>query len=181
MAKVDSITPEMLRQVLRYEPETGKLFWKPRTLNMFPSEGAGKSWNTRYAGEEAFTTITARGYRQGMVFGRRYLAHRVSWAVHYGEWPEDQIDHVDNDKLNNRIGNLREATAQENMRNLSVRKTNTSGYKGVHWVSRRKSYQARIRFEGKRVHLGYYATAEAASAAYREAAKKYHGEFARTE
>lgn len=172
-------TPEQLRQLLRYEPETGKLFWRPRPVEMFKNKQAYGMWNTRYAGEEAFTTINNLGYRKGTLLGRTYLAHRVIWAVHQGEWPSDQLDHADSDKLNNRIGNLREATASENMRNQGTQKSNKSGYKGVSWSARATAFQAYIRAEGRRIFLGYHATAEAAHAAYCEAAKKYHGEFAR--
>lgn len=180
MTKRSLPTPEELRQLLRYEPETGKLFWKERSAEMFKDKRTHGMWNTRYAGKEAFTTISAYGYRGGKVFDRMYLTHRVAWAIHYGEWPDDQIDHVDNDKLNNRIGNLREATHSENMHNQGVRKTNTSGYKGVSWDSGRKTYRARIRLGGKMIYLGRFSSAEAAHAAYCEAAKKYHGDFART-
>ena len=181
MAKVDSITPDILRQLLRYEPETGKLYWKPRPAEMFKNKQAYGAWNTKFAGKEAFATISDNRYRCGEVFDRWYRAHRVVWAVHYGEWPKDEIDHVDGDGLNNRISNIREATRSENTRNQGNRKTNTSGFKGVSRVSGAKPYQARIRVNGKRISLGYHATAEAAHAAYCEAAKKYHGEFARTE
>lgn len=181
MAKADSITPEALRQLLRYEPETGKLYWKERPVEMLPSERAGKSWNTRFAGKEAFTAIGNHRYRVGRVNYKELLAHRVVWAIHYGEWPEDQIDHVDNDRLNNRIGNLREATSFENMRNRGAQNNNSSGHKGVHWNSGAKAFCAQICFEGRRVYLGLFSTAEDAHAAYCEAAKKYHGEFARTE
>lgn len=180
MTKRSLPTPEELRQLLRYEPETGKLYWKPRPASMFKNKQAYGAWNTKYAGEEAFTAIDDSGYRRGSVFDRRYWAHRVIWAIHYGEWPEDQIDHVDNDGLNNRLSNLREATASENQRNQGARKTNKSGYKGVSWHSRDKAFHAQISVDGKQISLGLHATAEAAHAAYCEAAKKYHGEFART-
>lgn len=186
MAKRILPTPEQLRELLRYEPETGKLYWKPRPVEMFSAgntsaEANCKAWNTRYAGKEAFTSISTHGYRQGSVFDRMYQAHRVIWAVHYGEWPNGEVDHIDTDRLNNRIANLREATHSENKRNQGIRKSNTSGYKGVSWNSGAKSFCAQIYLEGKRIFLGYHATAEAAHAAYCEAAKKYHGEFARTE
>lgn len=174
-------TPGELRQLLRYEPETGKLFWKPRPLDMFLSERAGKSWNTKWSGKEALTSIDNHGYRKGDVFGRTYKAHRVIWAIHYGEWPEDKIDHRDNDKLNNRIVNLREATNSENAYNRGAWKSNATGFKGVSWVSGAKPFRAQIGFGGKLIHLGCHATAESAHAAYCEAAEKYHGEFARTE
>lgn len=181
MTKRSLPTPEELRQLLRYEPETGKLYWKPRPAIMFDEIRHCNIWNARYANKEAFTSVKGSGYRHGRVNYKPLLAHRVIWAMVHSRWPEAQIDHVDNDRLNNRIGNLRESTHAENMRNQCNRKTNKSGYKGVHWDSRDKAFRAQISYEGKKIFLGYHATAEAAHAAYCEAAKKYHGEFARTE
>lgn len=181
MSKKILPTPEELRQLLRYEPETGKLFWLPRPVEMFKTKRAHGMWNTRFAGKEAFTAIGAHGYRCGVVNYKGLLAHRVVWAIHYGSWPEDQIDHIDSDRLNNRIGNLREATAYENMHNRGRQVNNKSGYKGAHWNSGAKAFEARIRCEGRRVYLGLFSSPEAAHAAYCEAAEKYHGEFARTE
>lgn len=180
MTKRSLPTPEELRQLLRYEPETGKLYWKERPPEMFPSERAGKSWNTRFAGKEAFTAIGTHGYRCGRAHYAELLAHRVVWAIHYGEWPEDQIDHVDSDRLNNRIDNLREATASENGMNRGRQENSTSGYKGVHWHSGNKAFHGQICVAGKRICLGLHATAAAAHDAYCAAAEKYHGEFART-
>lgn len=173
-------TPEELRQLLRYEPETGKLYWKERPASMFKTKQSHGTWNTRFAGKEAFTAVGNHGYRVGRVNYKLLLAHRVIWAIHYGEWPEDQIDHIDGDRLNNRIGNLREATNSENNRNRGIGESNTSGFKGATWVSRRKAFQAQIYVDRRNIFLGYHATAEAAHAAYCEAAKKLHGEFART-
>lgn len=181
MAKRIVPAPEQLRDLLIYDPETGKLYWKRRPAEMFATPRSFGLWNTRFASAEAFTAIKGSGYKHGKIFSRQYLAHRVIWAIHYGEWPTSQIDHIDNDRLNNRIGNLREATHSENMHNQCNRKTNKSGYKGVNWDSRDKAFRAQISYEGKKIFLGYHSTAEAAHAAYCKAAKKYHGEFARTE
>ena len=174
-------TPEELRQLLRYEPETGKLYWKPRDRECFSSDRAGKSWNTKYAGKEAFTSDDGKVYR-GSVFDRSYLAHRIAWVIYYGEWPEGLVDHRNTDSLDNRIVNLREATQSENLKNRGRQVNNKSGYKGVYQRRDTGKWSASIWSEGIERKLGSrFATAEEAHAAYCEAAKKYHGEFARTE
>lgn len=174
-------TPEQLRELLRYEPDTGKLFWKERPLNSFDSARIGKTWNARYADREALTYVHKSGYRQGIVLGLSLKAHRVAWALHYGMWPEADLDHVNCDKGDNRIENLRSASRPQNGWNVGRPSTNTSGYKGVTFFQQTQKWRARITVGGKVQHLGHFGTPEAAHAAYCEAAKKYHGEFARTE
>lgn len=179
MAKRILPTPEQLRQLLRYEPETGKLFWKKRPLSMFTSNRAGNAWNSRFAGKEALSSAHNTGYFCGGILGKVFLAHRVAWAVYYGEWPREEIDHINGDRKDNRISNLREASRLENSRNAARRSDNSSGLKGV--GVHKGQWRARMRIDGKSRHLGYFPTPEAAHAAYCEAAKKYHGEFARTQ
>lgn len=180
MAKRILPTPEQLRQLLRYEPDTGKLFWKERPLEMFLSEWSGKMWNARYAGEEAFTARGRDGYRRGAVLYTSMLAHRVAWAIYHGDWPENHLDHVNGDKTDNRIENLRSATNAENMRNTGLRADNKSGFKGVSWNAGCGKWQAHIRVDGKTKHLGLFDAAEAAHQAYCKAAAELHGQFART-
>jgi len=84
MAKKDLPTPEMLRNLLRYDPETGKLFWQERPVEMFGGKDpqrAQKIFNTRYAGVEAFTCVNAVGYKNGRIFNQGLTAHRVAWAM----------------------------------------------------------------------------------------------------
>lgn len=178
-------TPEELRQLLRYEPETGKLFWKERSANMFPagntsSESNCQSWNKRMAGKEAFLRKN-KGYGMAEIFHMPMTAHRVIWAIWYGEYPSDEIDHINTIRDDNRISNLRIASRSENEFNTKARKGSVSGLKGAHWHGAKKRWRARISAHGKDIFLGYHDTPEAAHAAYCEAAKKYHGEFARTE
>jgi len=102
---------------------------------------------------------------------------RVIWAIHYGYWPEKLIDHVNRDRNDNTLVNLREATHTQNQYNKV--QTNTHGYKGVTWRDRqRKPWLAKIRVNGTRLNLGSFATREEAAQAYAEACVKYHGEFA---
>lgn len=174
-------TPELLRELLTYDPETGKLFWKPRPAEMFATPRAFGLWNTRFAGMEAMTSVKGSGYRHGKIFTRPHLAHRVIWAMEKNEWPAEQIDHIDTDKLNNRIDNLRPSGHAGNMRNQGLRKNNSSGYKGVDFDIRCGKYRAQISVNSKKMFLGYFSSAESAHVAYCSAAEAHHGEFARTE
>jgi hypothetical protein len=136
-------------------------------------------WNKRYAGTEALSNVGHHGYPRGNIYNKPYRAHRVAWALHYGEWPCGEIDHINGIRHDNRICNLRIATGPENSRNLKRRSDNTSGYKGVSKVAATGKWRAYINLNGKQYSLGYYDTAEAAAAAYANAAPKFHGEFAR--
>jgi hypothetical protein len=113
--------------------------------------------------------------------GKHYLAHRLAWLYVHGLWPAIEVDHWDRNRKNNRMGNLREATRSENMRNVGKTVANKSGAKGVSWSQERKKWVASIQHNKRTIALGRYETIEAAKAAYDAAALKLHGEFARTE
>lgn len=172
-------TPEELRKLLRYEPDTGKLFWRPRPKSMFKYERDWKRWNTVFFGGEAFTYVDKNGYKSGRIHNKGYLAHRVIWAIVYGDWSDSFIDHVNGDAGDNRISNLRKCTNTQNAYNRGPQKNNKSGFKGVSFNKRRSKWHASIAYNGKTVHLGDFSSKVAAAAAYADASKKYHGEFAR--
>ena len=94
----DLPSPELLRKILRYEPETGKLFWRERSPDLFVDGKytAARScniWNARYAEKEAFITFDGHGYKMGKIYSRSYLAHRVIFTMVYGYCPEHDVDH----------------------------------------------------------------------------------------
>jgi len=132
---------------------------------MFKTKGAFKSWDKKYSGELAFTATNVAGYATGTIFTRQYLAHRVAWAITNGEWPKDQIDHINHDKTDNRISNLRDVTQTENQKNASVRKDNTSGVVGVNWSKQLSKWRARISVSGRNKCLGYFSDKKDAVAA----------------
>ena len=177
MADANVPSPEFLRKLLRYDESTGKLYWRQRPLEMFANERSRDSWNKRWAGKETFTT-SMQGYKTGTLSGKGYLAHRVIWAMHYGKWPDHEVDHKNCIRSCNLISNLRDTERLGNNQNSTLRKDNCLGFKGV--GMHHGKFRARIRFNGKPIHLGYFPSAEEAHAAYCSAAKKYHGEFART-
>lgn len=100
--------------------------------------------------------VDSSGYLQIGIEGKAFLAHRLVWLYHHGYWPENQVDHIDRDKLNNMIDNLREVSQSCNLRNTGNRSTNTSGVKGVHWSSGRRKWKVQISVSGSLVYLGIY-------------------------
>jgi hypothetical protein len=152
-----------LRKLVRYDRETGKLHWlsRPVASELAPDAASKlKTWNTRYAGTEAFATKHSAGYFEGCVLGVRFLAHRVAFALAQGRWPVGEIDHIDHDKQNNRLANLRETSHQENALNTSLRSDNSTGCVGVY--QSRGQWEARIKCNGKGRFLGYFPTFELA-------------------
>lgn len=174
---------DCLRKMLRYNPDTGRLFWLERTPEMFcdgPRDAKTNCnvWNARYAGKEAFTSISASGYRFGSLFNRSHRAHRVAFAISTGAWPQNDMDHINGDRLDNRLSNLREATRSENLRNSWRPEANNSGVKGVSWCRKKKLWRATIKASGKQVGLGYFANIDDAKEAVHAARAKLHGAFA---
>lgn len=161
----------LLAQLLRYEPTTGGLFWKPRPLKLFSSSRACSSWNARYAGQEAFACVNAHGYKVGSIYNRKYYGHRVVFALAHGRWPVAEIDHIDGDRANNHPDNLREVTPSENSRNTATRGDNTSGASGVY---QHQNGRWRAVIAGK--HLGYFPSLSEAHTAKKAAenALGYH-------
>ena len=163
----NTIDIDYLRQRLRYEPETGKLYW----LNY---EGMPKWWSIRYAGKEAFTARNGQGYKHGRFCSVTVRSHRVAWALHYGEWPAEQIDHINGVRDDNRIANLRAVSNQENQKNAKKQSNNTSGVVGVSWVNAARKWQVRINTPNKTQHyLGLFDTLEGATKARKGAEIKY--------
>ena len=146
--------------ILRYE--NGKLFW------VIPPSTRVK------IGDEA-GNLNKHGYLRFCYKGKYYLAHRIIWEMHYGAIPAGmEIDHIDHDKVNNLLDNLRLVDSGENSRNMSLRSTNTSGTSGVNWMPANGKWAVRIWANGKRLFLGLYDTKEEAIAV-REAANAEHG------
>lgn len=154
MSKPKEFDIEHLRSLIAYDPETGDLTWLSRGVK-----------NSKRAGKRA-GCLDAHGYCCVLVMGRSFKAHRIAFALHYGRWPASQIDHIDGDRANNRIANLREATNRENMQNQIRRPSNKSGYVGVDWHARDRKWRAQIRLNGKNHHLGLFDCPREAHAAY---------------
>lgn len=176
------IAIETLRECVRLEPSTGRLFWKKRPLHHFVSYKGWAIWNARWAGREA-CTANSHGYKIMAVSfqGDQQMmpGHRVVFALHHGRWPVGQVDHIDMNRSNNRPENLREATVSEQAFNKRAHRDSASGLKGV-TLRKGGAYEARICVNYTTIPLGRFRTPEAAHAAYVAAAAQYHKEFARS-
>lgn len=168
------LSPELLQKLVRYDPETGKIFWRKRPEIMFATRGHAGTWNTRFAEKEAFTAHDNAGYRVGKICGKSYRAHRVAWAVQFGSWPEDQVDHINGNPSDNRLENLREVDHAENAKNRAIGSDSTSGVMGVCWYKRDSKWMAHIRENGKFINLGCFNDFHDAVSA-RKAAEAKHG------
>ena len=166
---------EILRSLIDYNPETGSMTWRQRPKELFSefrSHRACSIWNNKYAGTPALSNIGDQGYMRGRIFKQDYKAHRVAWAVYHGYWPK-VIDHIDGDRLNNRMSNLRETDLSGNARNSSIGAKNTSGHLGVGWITREKKWNASIKVNGKKISLGNYSEKSDAIKARKEAESEY--------
>lgn len=172
---MENISPEWLRLRIDYDPETGDMVWKTRTADMFPEgkrkspEGLASSFNKTFAGKPALSAMSD-GYKLGNVSGRMVKAHRAAWAMHYGRWPT-MIDHINRDRSDNRICNLREVTRQQNSYNVPSTLGSSSKYVGVHLRKDRKKWVAQIKVDGRSRHIGTFGSEEEAAAAYRKTLK----------
>jgi len=169
---------ELANEFLEYNPETGVFIWKWRDRKHFTSDKEWKRGNTRFANTVAGSDDEKTKYRRIKVNGNDYMAHRLAWLLHYGAWPEDQIDHINNVRDDNRIENLREATHAQNTRNKSSRKGSSSKYLGVSRHNASNKWQAAIKVDGETYYLGLFTIEENAARAYDRAALKYHGIYA---
>lgn len=161
------VTQEKLKSVLSYDETTGIFRWK--------GTRSGVSGVNNIAG-----CLHVTGYVHITVFGKEYKAHRLAWLYVYGNWPSLQIDHIDENKSNNAISNLREVTNGENCCRRGPQKNNTSGVKGV--SGKPGKWRVRVGPPGEgRKHLGYYSTLEEAEKVASEARKIFHKEFCNNE
>jgi hypothetical protein len=167
---------EFLRTIILYNSETGRFVWLPREASMFKTERAYKAWVTRFENQEAGFAITKAGYYRTTILGVSHYAHRLAWALHYGEWPDADIDHINGDPKDNRISNLRSVSHLENCRNISKPINNTSGVIGVSWSQDREKWTAYIDDGKGRIPLGRYVQFHEAVIARKaaELALRYH-------
>ncbi len=149
-----------LREMLDYDAAAGVLKWK---LTQRAGMIAGSKNN--------------RGYMAVKICGSVYQAHRICWALYHGDFPHLYIDHVNGDKCDNRIANLRLASMKQNLRNRGMQKTNKTGFKGVHVAAKTGKFRAQLKVDGVQNWLGDFDTPEAAYSAYCDAAYRVHGDF----
>jgi hypothetical protein len=151
---------KILKETLFYNEETGLFIRLKRTSNCIK------------ANQIACRLNSYNNYRQVTFLGKTYQAHRLAWFYVYGVWPTGQIDHINRNKFDNRLVNLRDCTLSENKQNSNMYKTNKTGFKGV--FNKGNTYEAGIKVNGKRIYLGRFKEAKDAYQAYVCAAKKFH-------
>lgn len=161
------ITQIRLKEVLDYDPVTGLFNWKRRMRGTKFGSAAG--W------------VNDSGYLCIRVDGTLYRAQRLAWLYVHGVYPKGVIDHIDRNRLNNSIVNLRDITKAMNQRNLSKSIANTSTVTGVTWYKAGNKWHAQITVDRKKIHLGYFDKFEDAVIARKEAEVKFefttnHGE-----
>jgi len=166
MAK--NLSHERLLELIHYAPETGGFTWKKTTSNK--AKVGGSAGN-----------IMKNGYWKIGIDSQHFYAHRLAWFYVHGSWPAEYIDHVDGNKLDNSISNLREATNSQNGANRGVPSQSKIRLKGVFRVLRSNRFGAQIMVRGNHHHLGCFDTMDEAHAAYFAAAREAFGEFARAE
>lgn len=173
MASRSDITPELLHQLLDYDHEEGFLTWKrrdPIALAAYSSPRGIAIFNSRFAGQLALTNLV-NGYRAGTIFNIPFTAHRACFAIYHGAMPDGDIDHINRNRSDNRIANLRAVSESQNCRNQKRRKNNKSGVTGVR--RRGRSWEAYIRHDGRNIRLGTFPSLRLAALARRKAEKQF--------
>lgn len=161
MTSVQQFTKQQEAEILErlsYNPDTGVFTWVKHKYKKKPLSVAGN--------------LDKSGYVRIHICGKKIAAHRLAWFFVHGEWPKEDVDHINEIKNDNRISNLRLATRSQNCMNRGNKKT-----KGAYFYPNYGNYVAKIMKEGVSTHLGYFDTFEEAKAAYDDAAKELHGEF----
>lgn len=173
-----------LRRLLDYDAKTGKLTWRTREISdscasteRYAKTGI-KSWNKKHANRPALNHLARDGYLTGNIKGIRVQAHRIAWAIFYGEHCGTQIDHKNRDRRDNRASNLREASPSQNGANKRVKSGATSDYMGVYRRADTGKLVAQIRVGGTNIKIGEFVEEIKAAKAYDDMAVKHHGPFA---
>ena len=150
--------------------ENGCFTWKKRPDHHFVNPAAARRWNAKWGGKEA--GWSQLGYKHLSINQKKYLQHVLVWLLTYGEWPENSIDHIDGNRDNNCVTNLRCVEHKENLRNQSKKINNTSGVSGVYLDKRRNTWYVQIMKNYKKIHFGYYKDKEEAIEARHKAYKQ---------
>jgi hypothetical protein len=160
------MTCDQLRERLDYDSESGVFTWRvSKNPGIKPGDTASR--------------VNVYGYCRIELDGYDYAAHRLAWLYVHGVWPDGQLDHINGNRSDNRLCNLREATASGNACNRKRRRDNTTGAKGVCWDKEARRFRVIVSVGGKRRHVGRFHGLAEASSAYDAAVLQMHGEFAR--
>lgn len=155
------LTADYVKTLLNYDPVTGVFFWTDKAYGKAKNKKAG------YA--------DAKKYFRVQINGKKYFLHRIAWLIIYGSWPVGEIDHIDGNKQNNKIKNLRDVSKNMNQHNRKkAASSNMIGILGVSKTKKGRPYRARIKICGIEKNIGKFDTAEDAHKAYLKAKRKFH-------
>ncbi len=154
------ITQKQIKELIHYDKDSGVFTWKVDRQNI-----AKKGMVAGSSASDNYLVLT--------LFNKQYKAHRIAWMYEYGHFPKDNIDHINGNKKDNRIINLRDVTSLINHKNMSIDKRNKSGKTGVTWHKLSKKWIANISVDKRLVHLGYFENIEDAIKVRQEAENKY--------
>jgi len=168
------LTIEHINKFLHVNTETGILTWKKISAEDIPSKSqlAADKRNGRFAGKQAGSVCSVNGYVNVHLIDRLYRVHRIIWFFEHGYWPE-YIDHVNRDRSDNRIANLRNVSHSDNHKNTPMRVNNKTGVNGVVFCKKSGKYRAEIQSKGVRYNLGTFDTLELAAKARSDAEKEF--------
>ena len=156
------VTPDELRTLVDYDPDTGIFTWKTR----YPETTGNNIFNANFAGKEAGGKSEGKGqgYMRIKAFGKMLKAHRAAFAWMDGEWPDGYVDHIDGNIANNAWNNLRIVEKRENGLNQKQYSNNKTGVTGVFWDKNRRKWKAQIGGTGTKFYqiLGYFSDIEEA-------------------
>ena len=155
------LNQEIVKELFEYKD--GHLYWK---VNRGPKKKG-----------EPVSCKTDKGYFRVGLFGKTYRVHRLIYLLHHGYLP-NELDHIDGNRSNNRIENLREATKSQNQYNKGIQKNNTSGVKGVWFDKVAKKWSTQLFVKGKKFYFGYFDSLEEAKKVIETARNNLHKEFA---
>ena len=155
------ITQERLKSLLAYDPDTGHLSNLVRR-------------NTRAAPGAHAGSLTTDGYIAIAIEGKKYQAHRLIWLYMTGAWPDEEIDHINRNRADNKWCNLRQASRLENSWNTNGHSKSKSGLKGVAYVARSGRWQVQMRVRGQTHYIGIYDSVETAAAARADAERRLY-------
>ena len=157
---MEHINQNHLQSALKYDADTGLFTWlKPTSNRVKAGAPAGALRNHGYV---------VVGFK-----GNHYLAHRLAWFYSYGTWPKGEVDHINRNRQDNRLANLRDTTRSENARNTGAQANSSSGIKGVSWDKICKRWRVQIRINGKQTYVGVFKTIKEATVAYQKIVVTY--------
>lgn len=145
---------------LSYCPDTGVFRTKTNRRNIHTGDVVGAA--------------DRQGYLVTTIFKKPLKLHRAAWAITHGEWPNGSIDHINGNKSDNRIANLRVVTNSQNKQNITKPENNTSGLMGVSFHKASMKWRATIKLNGKSTHIGLFESTDAAYSAYLDAKRELH-------